>query len=438
VNGATRVTLHEWETLSPTSGGKSLLGGRALQTREARELAERLASERVLSVVELRAGLSVTAFSHVGQIQLDDLSIVIKPKLGDRELLSLLRYAYGLRDLRLFDDTRFDSPGNLLQDILIAQLQAEGRELLDRGLARQYVLKSEHMETPVGRIDTNRLARSLAAGATTLPCQHHPRSSDHLLNQVLVSGLALAADLATDQTLRTSVLRLARQFDELVQPIVLGRATFAAARRRLTRLVSTYEPALQLIELLHYCSSVALGDTGTVSLRGFLFDMNRFFQALASRFLREHLDDCEVADEQALIGMVAYRPGHNPRGRQAPRPRPDFVVKRTGEVPRLLDAKYKDLWEHPLPREMLYQLSVYALSQPKGSTAAIVYPTSAVGAREAVLEIRDPVGGGAQGFVAVRPMILPRVVDALSRRDEEGAARLARELAFGTKQFPGP
>ena len=60
-----------------------------------------------------------------------------------------------------------------------------------------------------------------------------------------------------------------------------------------------------------------------------------------------------------------------------PRPRPDYAVKQGRKVVTLLDAKYRDLWEKSLLRDMLYQLSVYALRQPRSSTAAILYPTDA-------------------------------------------------------------
>ncbi|MEO7327321.1 MAG: restriction endonuclease, partial [Minicystis sp.] len=148
-----QVELREWQTVGPEQPGFGVLRGLRLDSSEARALARRLTEARVIEVVELYDGIRIGAFAHVGRVQLGSLTITIEPKLGTAELLELLRYAYGLRDLRLFEPARFATTGRLLQDLIVMQLLAEVRELVGRGLYRAYVPRAELLGSPRGRID---------------------------------------------------------------------------------------------------------------------------------------------------------------------------------------------------------------------------------------------------------------------------------------------
>lgn len=264
---------------------------------------------------------------------------------------------------------------------------------------------------------------------------HYPRIEDTLLNRVLLAGLNFAAHLTTDGELRTHVRRIGKTLSATVTARPIDRPMLADALRAMDRRTSAYKPSFTLIELLLGDQGVALDEHGTqVRLRGFLFDMNRFFQALLSRFLREHLSGVDVHDEFRLKGMFKYVLGQNPLSRREPTLRPDFVVMRSGQMLAVLDAKYRDLWEQSLPREMLYQLALYALGRVSGErVSTILYPTVDDASREQSITIQEPVHGLPQASVTLRPVNLLKLEQLLraGRAAQSQRTELAKQLAFG-------
>jgi 5-methylcytosine-specific restriction enzyme subunit McrC len=201
----------------------------------------------------------------------------------------------------------------------------------------------------------------------------------------------------------------------------------------MSRLTAHYEPSITLLGLLLQSAGITLEDrAGIVSLQGFLFDMNRFFERLLSRFLNEHLGGYTIHDQYRLSGMLSYSPEHNPRRRQAPTPRPDFVVAQGNKIISILDAKYRDLWEKALTRDMLYQLSLYALSQGWNGQAIILYPTVEANARQQIIEIHEPFHGINKSKITLLPVNLIQLSESIKDMSFHGAEKrqkLAQALA---------
>lgn len=425
-----QVTLVEWQTL-PADPGTVLAGASIAGDPDAQNLARNLTGANKIEVVELASGLELRATSFVGTFLLGPFSVTIRPKITGAPLLNLLRYAYGLRNLDLFGPVGHATAECSFQDLLIHQLASEAAELLSRGLHRDYRRTAESLSNPRGRLDFQAYARSAAHATAVLPCVHHPRLENTLINQVLLAGLVLASRLTSDIELRARLRRSASVLALSVTEHRLDADTMLAARRAIDRRTVAYTPALTVIGLLLQSKGITLEDRPTtLPLPGFLFDMNRFFQALISQFLCQNLPGYTIRDEPRLRGMFVYDAVYNPLHRRAPVQKPDFVIMQGNAVAAVLDAKYRDLWGTSLPREMLYQLALYALG-PAGITrrSAILYPTLDASATEQLITVNDPIYGTSRAQVALRPVNLLSLDRLLTAPATQSARRQRAELA---------
>jgi 5-methylcytosine-specific restriction enzyme subunit McrC len=429
--------IEEWTRKEPTESGSPLAGLFLEDSNEVKSIANALTKSGMLTILELREGLLIESKSYVGRITLGNIRITIHPKISGAPLVRLLRYAYGLRDLKMSGDVTYSSETLAFQELLILQLIEEVDELLARGLHRKYIRTDDMLANPRGRIDLQQIVKQNGVIQATLPCTYYPRLEDCLINQVILQGLYLAARLTDESKLRIKLYRLITLFQDTISSIKLDYQVMKRLHREMDRLTSAYRPAITIIELLLEAEGISLDeDQHKIILPGFLFDMNLFFQALLSRFLKEHLTDYEVLDQYKLKYMMAYDLDHNPKKRRAPTPRPDYVIVQQGHVRSILDAKYRDLWEHDLPIHWLYQLTMYALSQREEMDAIILYPTMEEEAREARIAINDPMYGTGRAHVILRPVHL-RILDQLIIGDRDtvagfaAACAYARWMAFG-------
>jgi 5-methylcytosine-specific restriction enzyme subunit McrC len=228
------MNIREWEEVLPQKGNP--LYHRFIEDEASKHTINVLNEKGILSILELKDGLKITSNSYVGKIKIGDLQINIHPKIEGMPLYRLLKYAYGLRDLNIFDEAIHDINFSPFHDLLIYQLYAEVEDLVYRGLNKKYKKTEEDLEAPRGRIDIKKLATRSTASSATLPCSYFERSEDNEFNRVLLAGLYLALGLTEDLSLRIRLHRLCKSMEESVSRIELNRGILLKTLKSIDRL----------------------------------------------------------------------------------------------------------------------------------------------------------------------------------------------------------
>lgn len=427
------VRTREWSSISPENY-PALRDVFLPKDDSVRSLVVELARDEKIVISEGRDGLSAETTSYVGGVDIGPLRITIEPKIVGAPFIDLLRYGYGLNKVSLFSSREFEIRDLGFQDLIIWQFHLEARDLIARGLHRQYIAQRASLTQFVGRIDFIRLANRGGMIRADVPCEHYPRLADNAINRIIKAGLAFGASRTGNSGLKSELRKLGLLLDECIKPVPFDHQLIRCARRMLSRLTRAYRPVISLSELMLESSGAGLESDllHKVRLPGFLFNMNRFFQNILSRFLRENLQGYRVIDEYRIKGMISYLPCYNPKNLRAPSPRPDFVVQKNGTIVAILDAKYRDIWANNVTRNILYQLSIYALSQREVRNSIILYPSLHSRAEEERIEIADPLSESRKAGVIIRPVDInylhSLITDVGNYAIEKEKARYAENL----------
>ncbi|MFG2021463.1 McrC family protein [Actinomadura geliboluensis] len=385
-----------------------------LAIAESEELAKRI------TLRWLRDGtLEIVAGSHVGVVELDCVSVHVRPKLAGSELgvLEMLDYAAGLDSLRELPLLRRLGTGLNLRDLVCLLLTRESERLLRHGLRRDYLRREDALPVVRGRLLVERQVTRRFGMLDRLECRYDERSADIPDNRLCAAALQLAARTAENADVRTAARRLAADYSSVC---AVGAFDVRAAVERLTyhRANEHYRNAHRWARMLLEGSSFT--DRHAVDGRtthAFMIDMNTLFEKFATRLLRDAFDgsDVVVRAQEPLTGAV-----RGEGGGAYTEIRPDVqLVHGHGRRARRcsVDAKYKLYAGKSVAAPDLYQSFVYAQAA-SGSKAVpvafIMYASDrSVPVRTVTLHRGDGNAAARVTYVAVN---IPEVLSSVDAR----------------------
>ena len=292
----------------------------------------------------------------VGAVEFGDLSVLIRPKMGIRQLLSLACYATGLfkpEEVRLFDFSEEDA----LPDALARALVSQARRAFSRGLLHGYRTEEEALFTVRGRVRFSEQIRRRYGTPLPVEVVYDEFTEDILANRLVKA----AAYRLVQMRIRSAKARVglgwvAGILDNVSQveylPSNVPTVTF-------DRLNEHYKAVVELSRVILRHSAFET-ERGSVRAAGFLMNMNKLFQEFLTAALREALGLSRRAFGESNIpnldegGIVHLRP--------------DMVWCEGRSYRFVGDAKYKDITDGTVPEADIYQMLAYctAADLPSG------------------------------------------------------------------------
>lgn len=281
----------------------------------------------------------LSAKQFVGTVVLDDLRIIIEPKVSLQNLFFMLTYAYDLPRFR--DEIAAVELGDDLFEFVVVIFLRQVEQLIQKGIYRTYRDHEENDRYLRGRL---LLADHLQQNTVRLDRFYQRRSeftADVLENHILKHTLWLLSRLDYKRPgLRLQLRRASSAFAETgsveVLPADCDKVIY-------TRLNAAYYSPINLAKLLIQNLSVE-GRAGAIPFAAYLFDMNRVFELFVARYLDVYFADAPTItvdiqqdiwldEDQKEVGV------------------PDVILRSRGRPFLVLDTKYKTFDRQPVPAD---------------------------------------------------------------------------------------
>ena len=301
----------------------------------------------------------LTPGSTVGAVEVSDLSVLIRPKIGIPQLLSLACYAIGKVK---FQETDYEFPEETaLPDALALALVSAARRAFSRGLLHGYLAEEEALYTVRGRIRFDDQIRRRFGVPLPVEVRYDEFTDDILANRLVKAAVVrLGGMRLRSPDARRGLGWVAAMLDNVsyveYPPNDVPEVTF-------NRLNAHYEQVVALARLILRRGAFE-ANRGEVRASGFLMDMNQVFQEFVTVALREALNvsERELCSPKEMPSRVTLAEKNRVRLE------PDLSWWRGGTCVFVGDAKYKNIEGGGVPNADLYQLLAYttALDLPGG------------------------------------------------------------------------
>ena len=293
----------------------------------------------------------LTPGETIGALEIGDLSVSIRPKLGIERVLFLASYAMGAFKLR--DKERFDfRDEDTLVETLVPAFASAARRAFARGLLHGYRTEDEALHIVRGRIRIDEQIRRRFGIPVPLEVRYDEFTDDVLMNRLVKAAAARLSWMhIRSPRSRADLGWINARLDNVALVEFLPNAVPHVSFDRLTE---HYRDVVALARLILRHSTIET-ERGATRAAGFLMDMNRVFQDFVTLALREALglSDRTFRSDSSIRGVTLDEGG-------SVKLKPDISWWDGRRCTFVGDAKYKRVQDERVPNADLYQLLAYA------------------------------------------------------------------------------
>jgi 5-methylcytosine-specific restriction endonuclease McrBC regulatory subunit McrC len=268
------------------------------------------------------------------------MTLSVESEIEAEVLTSMVIYSLG-GDLSAFEnlplvgrEPRADRNRDM-ETLLATVVSQLSTMCLAKHVSQSYESIRESMGTLKGRLEFS----PPPGFAGKVMCTHHLKSTDNLLNAIVLTGL-VEADRILRNSLNPNPLCRSQLFiwSGLVQQRTIEFHHINEARSRLNRMTEHYRPLLGAIEsLLFSIPPPLIGSHGGGLIQGVVVDLAVVFEKMVTRLIEAWLSSTHQVEVQKTMRREMID-GH---GDVYFAPRPDIIVSARGAPKAIIDAKFK-------------------------------------------------------------------------------------------------
>jgi 5-methylcytosine-specific restriction enzyme subunit McrC len=311
--------------------------------------------------------------SYAGILQLPSERVVFSTKVKTN-LFYLLRFLKS-EDAFLFDAEKIiDIEGGVnFFDIIGRLFDNELKEIIDTGLLKKYVQKSEDLKYLKGKLNIKHQLHHSMSGHPSFSCIYGDLTYDNLENQIVLRSLKeLISLIQFDEELKEDLLRKEYLIRDIVSLAPIGPRDIDVIEY--DRINEKYKTIIQLSKLILEETFIKSTEKGRSKGFNFIVNMNKVFEDFITQIVKEIIDEDKKYENFTVMGQAPFR-SLDEEG--ILRTIPDIVIREKGSkdnYPLIIDTKYKTQENNA----DFYQVIAYALPIPAAKHTVLVYPKEGI------------------------------------------------------------